>query len=80
MKKLIQWLAKVFNANITVFETVEKVVEKEVVRYLPPAGGRIEGDIQVRGNLFVTGDVQVDGIIQAEGYIAHKKAWEEPES
>lgn len=32
MKKFIQWLAKVFNANITVevVKTVEKVVTKEV--------------------------------------------------
>ena len=31
MKKFIQWLAKVFNANIT----KEKVVTKEVVKEVP---------------------------------------------
>ena len=31
MKKFIQWLAKVFNADIT----IEKVVTKEVVKEVP---------------------------------------------
>lgn len=51
MKKFIQWLAKVFNANITVVKTVEK--EKKI--YL--ASGTIEGDINVEGNLSVNGRI-----------------------
>lgn len=41
MKKFIQWLARVFNANITVVKTVEKKVEvpveviKEVTKEVP---------------------------------------------
>lgn len=52
MKKFIQWLAKVFNANIT----IEKVVVKEVVKYI--ASGTIEGDIKVDGNLVVNGKIE----------------------
>ena len=47
MKKFIQWLAKVFNANIT----TEKGVTKEVVKYVSP--DTIDGDIMVDGNLVV---------------------------
>lgn len=52
MKKFIQWLAKVFDANIT----VEKVVVKEVVKYI--ASGTIEGDVKVDGNLVVNGKIE----------------------
>ena len=52
MKKFIQWLAKVFNANIT----TEKVVTKEVVKYVSP--GTINGDIKVDGNLVVNGKIE----------------------
>lgn len=52
MKKFIQWLAKVFNANIT----IEKVVTKEVVKYI--ASGTIDGDIKVDGNLVVNGKIE----------------------
>lgn len=52
MKKFIQWLAKVFNANIT----TEKVVVKEVVKYI--ASGTIEGDVKVDGNLVVNGKIE----------------------
>ena len=67
MKKFIQWLAKVFNANIT----TEKVVTKEVVKEVPVVkevikyltNGTIEGDVNVVGNL------SVEGIITATGGI-----------
>lgn len=55
MKKFIQWLAKVFNANIT----TEKVVTKEVVKYVSP--DTINGDIMVDGNLVVNGKIEATG-------------------
>lgn len=55
MKKFIQWLAKVFNANIT----KEKVVTKEVVKYV--SSGIIIGDVYVDGNLVVNGKIEATG-------------------
>lgn len=55
MKKFIQWLAKVFNANII----TEKVVTKEIVKYVSP--GTINGDIIVDGNLVVNGKIEATG-------------------
>lgn len=52
MKKFIQWLAKVFNVNIT----IEKVVTKEVVKYI--SAGTIDGDVMVDGNLVVNGKIE----------------------
>lgn len=52
MKKFIQWLAKVFNANIT----IEKIVTKVVVKYV--TSGTIDGDIKVDGNLVVNGKIE----------------------
>ena len=65
MKKFIQWLAKVFNANIT----TEKVVTKEVVKEVPVVkevikyltNGTIKGDINVDGNLVVDGKIEATG-------------------
>ena len=65
MKKFIQWLAKVFNANIT----TEKVVTKEVVKEVPVVkevikhitNGTIDGDIMVDGNLVVDGKIEATG-------------------
>ena len=65
MKKFIQWLAKVFNANIT----TEKVVTKEVVKEVPIVkevikyltNGTIKGDINVDGNLVVNGKIEATG-------------------
>lgn len=58
MKKLIQWLAKVFDANIT----VEKTVTKEVVKY-KSLKGTVKGDIYVEGNLSVDGSITATGSI-----------------
>lgn len=58
MKKFIQWLAKVFNANITIEKEVEVV--KEVTYYLPK-DGVIDGDITIKGNVVVTGYLHVKG-------------------
>ena len=65
MKKFIQWLAKVFNANIT----TEKVVIKEVIKEVPVVkeiikyltNGTIKGDINVDGNLVVNGKIEATG-------------------
>ena len=71
MKKFIQWLAKVFNANIT----TEKVVTKEVVKEVPVVkevtitkdvikyltNGTIKGDVNVNGNLVVDGKIEATG-------------------
>lgn len=55
MKKLIIWLAKVFDVNIT-----KEVVKKEIeYRYL--VDGVYKGDIHIEGNLLVEGDVKVEG-------------------
>lgn len=65
MKKFIQWLAKVFNTNIT----TEKVVTKEVVKEVPVVkevikhltNGTIKGDVNVDGNLVVDGKIEATG-------------------
>ena len=65
MKKFIQWLAKVFNVNIT----TEKVVIKEVVKEVPVVkevikyltNGTIKGDVNVVGNLVVNGKIEAIG-------------------
>ena len=67
MKKFIQWLAKVFNANIT----TEKVVTKEVVKEVPVVkevikhltNGTIKGDVNIDGNLVVNGKIEATGAI-----------------
>lgn len=57
MKRLIVWLAKIFNANII----EEKIVVKEVVEYRYLTQGEIVGDVFVDGNLVVNGSLQVKG-------------------
>ena len=65
MKKFIQWLAKVFNANII----TEKIVTKEVVKEVPVVkevikhltNGTIKGDVNVAGNLSVEGSITATG-------------------
>ena len=65
MKKFIQWLAKVFNANITTEKVVTKEVvkevttTKEVIKYL--TNGTIKGDVNVVGNLVVNGKIEATG-------------------
>lgn len=65
MKKFIQWLAKVFNANITTEKVVTKEVVKEVsvvkevIKYL--TNGTIKGDVNVVGNLVVNGKIEATG-------------------
>lgn len=57
MKRLIIWLAKVFNVNIE----VEKIVVKEVIEYRYLTPGVIEGDVFVEGNLVINGALDVKG-------------------
>lgn len=71
MKRFIQWLANVFNANITIEKIVTKVVTKEVpvvkevtitkevTKYL--TSGIIKGDVNVVGNLSVDGSITATG-------------------
>ena len=47
MKRLIIWLANVFNVSI----------EKKVVVYKTIANGVIDGDIVIKGNLVVDGSI-----------------------
>lgn len=57
MKKLIIWLAKVFDVNII----QEKIVVNEVVEYRYLCNGVIEGDVFVEGNLVINGALDVKG-------------------
>jgi hypothetical protein len=57
MKKLIKWLAKVFDVNIV----KENIVVKEVVKYRYLTNGVIEEDVIVYGNLLVKGNLSVSG-------------------
>ena len=80
MKKLIQWLAKAFNANIikevekTIYvdRTIEKTTEKQVA-----LEGVIEGDVTVKGNLHVIGNVYVAGNISSQGDVFYGMSTEE---
>ena len=62
MKKFIQWLAKIFKAEITVEKIVykDKIVEIEVEKLIS-LDGEIDGDVTVRGNLLVTGSLKATG-------------------
>ena len=57
MKRLIIWLAKVFDVNIV----MEKIVVKEVIEYRYLTQGKIEGDVIVDGNLLINGNLSVSG-------------------
>lgn len=59
MKKLIQWLARVFNANIV----KEKIVVNEIVKTEHITAGVIDGDVTVNGNLLINGNLSVSGSI-----------------
>lgn len=61
MKKLISWLAKVFDVNIIQEKIVTKEVMKEVIEYRYLTNGKIEGDVIVDGNLLINGNLSVSG-------------------
>lgn len=57
MKKIVRWLAKVFDVN-----TVEiREVVKEVVEYRYLTQGTIEGDVFIQGDLLINGKLVVNG-------------------
>lgn len=57
MKKLIIWLAKVFNVDLV---RVEKEIVTEV-KYV--TDGVIEGDVFIEGDLLINGELKVNGSI-----------------
>lgn len=62
MKKVLFWLAKIFNIDLT----VEKIIYKDKVIEVPvekniALEGVIEGDVTVKGNLTVEGSLTVTG-------------------
>lgn len=59
MKKLIKWLAKVFDVNIVTERIVTKEVVKEVIEYRYLTPGMIEGDVIVKGDLIIEGSLTV---------------------
>ena len=61
MKKLIIWLAKVFDVNIVTEKIVVKEVMRDVIEYRYITQGKIEGDVVVDGNLLVNGNLSVSG-------------------
>lgn len=61
MKKMIIWLARVFNVNIIEERIVVKEVVKEVVEYRYLTQGTIEGDVRVEGDLLINGKLVVNG-------------------
>ena len=68
MKKLIIWLAKIFNVNLTVEKIIyrDKIIEvpKEVfIEKQVALEGIVDGNLIVKGDLVVKGYLYVDGDI-----------------
>lgn len=59
MKRIILWLAKVFNVTVERVITKEVITEIEKVKYL--TNGEIKGDVSVDGNLVINGSLTVTG-------------------
>ena len=63
MKKILFWLAKIFNVDLTVEKIVyrdkikEVIIEKQI-----SLDGVIDGDVTVKGDLVVEGSLSGDGI------------------
>lgn len=58
MKKILFWIADLFDIDLT----VEKIVKVETVREKQVTlGGVVEGDVLVKGNLVVQGYLEVTG-------------------
>lgn len=63
MKKIILWLAGIFNVDLTVEKIVyrdkikEVIIEKQI-----SLDGVIDGDVTVKGDLVVKGSLSGDGI------------------
>lgn len=65
MKRLIQWLAEVFNAEIT----KTAYVPVETVKYIYD-GDVVKGDLIVEGNLVIEGSLEVYGSVTAKGSVS----------
>lgn len=61
MKKIIIWLAKVFDVSI------EREVVKEEIKYRYLVDGVYKGDLHIQGNLIVEGNVNVEGSLTFKG-------------
>ena len=63
MKKILFWLARIFNVDLTVEKIVyrDKIVEVEVEKLIS-LDGVIDGDVTVKGDLIVKGSLSGDGI------------------
>ena len=70
MKKLIMWLADIFNVELTKIETVEK---EKIVYKIVPAEGKIVGDVIIEGDVEVQGGLLIAGGISVGTYIAARE-------
>lgn len=59
MKRIILWLAKIFNVITETIVTKEIIKEVEKVKYL--TNGEIKGDVTIDGNLLINGSLTVTG-------------------
>lgn len=80
MKKVLFWLAGIFNVDLTVEKIIyrDKIVEvpKEVIKEVIvekqiALDGVITGDVTVNGDLFVTENIYVAGNITAFGGVVY---------
>jgi len=68
MKKIIQRLAKIFKANIT----IEKIIEKEVIKeiYITiPTESTEPTDTTINENVFIDGDLTITGHLTVTGEV-----------
>ena len=86
MKKLLFWLAGIFNVDLTVekiiyrdkiIEVPKEVIKEVIVEKQVALEGAIEGDVTVNGDLFVTGNIYVAGNISSHGGIYYGMSTEE---
>jgi len=62
MKKIIQWLARIFKANIT----IERIVEKEVIKEIYIKEPAESNDTVINENVYIDGDLTVTGYVTGE--------------
>jgi len=62
MKKVLLWLAKIFNVDLVTEKIIyrDKIVEVPVEKLIA-LEGTINGDVTVKGNLIVEGSLTVTG-------------------
>lgn len=71
MKHFIQWLARVFGAEITIVKTETKTQTRYV---LSVPDGVLEHDVTIVGDVTVTGNLRVEGSLSASGFISSSAA------